>query len=51
MAEDKGMAMAVVQLPDAASRHRTRAVTARVDEISSEHRRGQVVYPDRWLSR
>ncbi len=31
--EDQGMIMAVAQLPDAASRERTRAVTRRIDEM------------------
>ena len=34
--EDKGLLMAVVQLPDAASRTRTRAVTDRVNNILSD---------------
>jgi len=34
--EDKGLLMAVVQLPDAASRSRTRDTTERVDRILSE---------------
>ncbi|MEM9372500.1 MAG: multidrug efflux RND transporter permease subunit [Planctomycetota bacterium] len=34
--EDQGMIMAVVQLPDAASRERTRAVTGQVDAILGE---------------
>lgn len=36
--EDKGLLMAVVQLPDAASRTRTRAVTDRVNNILSDVR-------------